>query len=308
MSFLRPLALALGLLALPILLLYMLKLRRRSVEVSSTMLWQVLLRDRQANAPWQKLKRNLLLLLQLLILAALVLALARPAIPVASVTSGSVLLLLDGSASMNASDVSPSRFETALAVARQMVRDLGGGERMTIILAGSQPVVLASGEDDPNVLQSALQTGVPSQGATDWSAAFALAAGAAASTTGAGQTAATIVILSDGGLPAQGLPPLPGEVRYVPVGNSSDNLAVSALALRPANGAELFASITNYGDAERSVIFSLYANNELLRAAGLAPAISKPCDRQRAARTAAYRNHLPGPPDQRYQLAGCSAR
>ena len=267
MNFLRPVALALGLLALPILLLYMLKLRRRSVEVSSTMLWQALLRDRQANAPWQKLKRNLLLLLQLLILAALVLGLARPAIPVASVTSGSVVLLLDASASMNASDASPSRFEAALATARQVVRDLGSGERMTIILAGSQPLVLASAENDPNVLQSALQTAVPSQGAADWSAAFALAAGAAASTVNAGQAAATVIILSDGGLPAQGLPPLPGEVRYVPIGITSDNLAISALALRPAgNGAELFASITNYGDVERSAIFSLYVNNELLSA------------------------------------------
>ena len=67
-----------GLLAIPILLMYMLKLRRKTVQVSSILLWEALLRDRQANTPWQRLKRNLLLLLQLVILAALVLALARP--------------------------------------------------------------------------------------------------------------------------------------------------------------------------------------------------------------------------------------
>ncbi len=72
--------------------------------VSSTMLWQKLLRDREANAPWQKLRRNLLLLLQLLILAALVLALARPFFPISSVISGSTVVLLDGSASMQATD------------------------------------------------------------------------------------------------------------------------------------------------------------------------------------------------------------
>ncbi|MBI3762710.1 MAG: BatA domain-containing protein [Chloroflexi bacterium] len=77
-----PLALALSLLAAPIIILYMLKLRRREVEVSSTMLWSLLLRDREANSPWQKLKRNLLLLLQLLLLLLLVVALARPFIPV----------------------------------------------------------------------------------------------------------------------------------------------------------------------------------------------------------------------------------
>ena len=63
MTFLSPIALLFGLLALPILLLYMLKLRRREVDVSSTLLWEMLLRDRQANAPWQRLKRNVLLFL-----------------------------------------------------------------------------------------------------------------------------------------------------------------------------------------------------------------------------------------------------
>ncbi|HNT22937.1 MAG TPA: BatA and WFA domain-containing protein [Anaerolineales bacterium] len=267
MNFLQPAALALGLLAIPVLLLYMLKLRRRRVEVSSTMLWQALLRDRQANAPWQKLKRNLLLLLQLLILAALVIGLARPAVPVASVSSGSVVILLDASASMNANDVSPSRFAAALEAVQQIIRNLESGARMTIILAGKQPLVLASAESDPNALVQSLRSAAPSQGASDWNAAFALAAGAAASAASAGQTAATVVIISDGGLPAQGLPPLPGEVRYMPIGTTSDNLAISALALRQAgNGAELFASVTNYGDAERSAIFSLYINNELLSA------------------------------------------
>ena len=68
MSFLTPTFLALAALAVPIILLYMLRLRRREVPVSSTMLWQRLMQDREANAPWQRLRRNLLLLLQLLML------------------------------------------------------------------------------------------------------------------------------------------------------------------------------------------------------------------------------------------------
>jgi hypothetical protein len=51
LSFLAPFAQLLGLLAVPIVLMYMLRLRRRQVTVSSTMLWQKLLRDREANAP-----------------------------------------------------------------------------------------------------------------------------------------------------------------------------------------------------------------------------------------------------------------
>ena len=77
MGFLTPLALAFAALSIPILVLYMLRLRRRDVLVSSTLLWQRLLRDREANTPWQRLRRNLLLFLQLAILALLTLALAR---------------------------------------------------------------------------------------------------------------------------------------------------------------------------------------------------------------------------------------
>src|SRR5579871_4783003 len=125
MSFLAPTALILGALAVPIILMYMLRLRRREVQVSSTMLWQQILRDREANAPWQKLKRNLLLLLQLLILAALVIALARPFIAVPTVTTGRIAILVDASASMNATDVQPSRFEAAKEQANGIVNTLG---------------------------------------------------------------------------------------------------------------------------------------------------------------------------------------
>ncbi len=261
MSFLAPPALAFGALAIPIIVLYMLKLRRRETPVSSTLLWQMLLRDRQANAPWQRLKRSLLLFLQLLILAALVLALARPAIAVPSVASGSVVVLLDASASMNATDVAPTRFDAARAAARTLIDSLPGDAPMTLILVERQPQAIASAENDKAELRRALDAARPTNGAANWEAALALAAGA----LGGQDNQATIVLISDGRLPAEGLPPLPGSaaVRYVPIGQASGNLAISALALRPtARGSELFARVTNYGDSERSALLSFYADDE----------------------------------------------
>src|SRR5512144_3087388 len=173
MHFLTPLGFILAGLAVPILLLYMLKLRRQQVQVSSTFLWRQLLRDQQANAPWQKLKRNLLLILQLLILAALVSALARPAVQVPAVASGSVIVLLDGSASMNATDVHPSRFEEAHKAVQTLISGLANDSSMTLILAASSPQALISAETDKTVLKQALDKAHVTQGQADWQAAFA---------------------------------------------------------------------------------------------------------------------------------------
>src|SRR5215475_10064758 len=135
MSFLAPIAFAGALLAIPIILLYMLRLRRREVLVSSTFLWQQVLRDSEANTPWQRLRRNLLLLLQLIILALIVFALARPFIVVPAVTTGQIELLLDASASMNATDIQGggSRFEEAKRQALGIVDTMGVTDTMTII-------------------------------------------------------------------------------------------------------------------------------------------------------------------------------
>lgn len=259
MSLLAPAALALGLLALPIVLLYMLRLRRREQPVSSTYLWRTLVRDRAANAPWQRLRRNLLLLLQLLILAALVLALARPALRLSGLGGGNVIVLLDASASMLATDSDGgTRFDDARTAAERLIGGLSGDDRLTLIRVGRAPVVLAAASADRTALRRALAAPAPENAAADWPAAFALAAG---STQGLNDP--RIVIISDGGLP-EGLPPLPGEVSFVPVGRAGDNLAIAAQAARPSgNGTDLLIVVENPGPTPRSALLSLAVDGAL---------------------------------------------
>lgn len=259
MSLLTPAALALGLLALPIILLYMLRLRRREQPVSSTWLWRELVRDRAANAPWQRLRRNLLLLLQLLILAALVLALARPALPLPGLGGGNAIVLLDASASMQAADgTTGTRFDDARAAVDRLIGGLSGNDRLTLIHVGRAPQVLAAASADRPALRRALAAAAPENAAADWAAAFALAAGSAQ-----GLADPRIVIVSDGGLP-DGLPPLPGEVSFVPVGRAGDNLAISAQAARPSGGgADLLVVVDNPGTTPRSALLSLTLDGAL---------------------------------------------
>ena len=97
MSLLNPLALGLAALSVPIVLMYILKLRRKEQVVSSTVFWQRALEDVQANAPWQRLRPNILLLLQLLALAAIVLGRARPECTRATTYPGDLVLGVDRS-------------------------------------------------------------------------------------------------------------------------------------------------------------------------------------------------------------------
>jgi hypothetical protein len=264
MNFLNPLGLWFLAIALPIVLLYLLKIRRKDYEVSSTMLWRMALRDKQANAPWQKLRRNLLLLLQLVILSALVLAFARLAFPVPAIASGSVVLLIDGTASMQTRDVQPDRYTRARALAADLIRSAGSDTTSAALLVAGQPRILFSGETDRGRAVELLETVAPSAGEADWAAAFSLAAGLGRQDQ---IEEVTFVLISDGGVPEEGLPPLPGPIEYIVVGSGDDNLAVSGLAARtlPAGDqAELFVRIANFGSTERSAHLTVFRDGEPL--------------------------------------------
>lgn len=242
MGFLGPSALALAALAIPIIIFYMLKLRRQPARVSSLFLWQQVLQDRRANAPWQRLKRNLLLLLQLLALALLVMALARPYLTVQARVQGNVVLLVDASASMQATDVRPSRFEAAQAAALDVIDRLEPDDAVTLITVEETPRILASAATDHAALRNTLNRYRPGNGPADWTAALTLATAHAVSLP-----EATVVIVSDGALRAAEAEAnntplhLPIPVQFIPIGESAANQGLVTLSLREGRtGPELF--------------------------------------------------------------------
>ncbi|MCE2472509.1 MAG: VWA domain-containing protein [Anaerolineae bacterium] len=263
MSFLAPAAFAALAIAIPILLLYMLRLRRREVLISSTFLWRQVVQDTEANTPWQRLRRNLLLFLQLLILLLLVLALARPFITVPTISAGKIALLLDASASMTASDVAgETRFAAAIEQAHQIVNNMNPRDAISLIRVADVAEPLTSYTADKNELRRALDSMSVSHGAGDWDTALTLAAAGAA-----GAENFSIVMITDGGVgAAASLPANIPQPIYVPIGESADNVAITALATRALAGQppQLFAQVTNYG-AEAAEISLVIRLDDVLR-------------------------------------------
>lgn len=264
MSFLAPLGFLFAA-SLPVILaLYMLKLRRTRREVSSTMLWKKAADDLQANAPFQKLRRNLLMVMQLLIAALLVAGLARPFINLHTVSSRSVVLLIDNSASMGTRDESggKSRLEAAKDQARDFVHAMPPGGMSMVVSFASKPTVLSQFSADKsrldNLIGGIVQTDLPTEAHDAISLAQSLARPAQAE----------IRIFSDGAFATDGISLAPGiRCQFVSLGKASRNAGIVALDLRrpPENPKEfqVFATIRNYDDTASDAKLEVYSNGKL---------------------------------------------
>src|SRR5688572_20307314 len=90
--------------AAAVIVLYLLKLRRRRVVVPFVRLWHEVLSEKQSTRLFSQLKRWLSLLLALLVVGLLAFSLGDPRPEGASASGRTLVVLLDGSASMQAVD------------------------------------------------------------------------------------------------------------------------------------------------------------------------------------------------------------
>jgi von Willebrand factor type A domain/Aerotolerance regulator N-terminal len=171
MSLIAPVWLSLAAFGILVLILHV--RRRRTFEVPSLQLWRLMdsgaLSRRRIRLP----SPNLLLLLQLLIVALAALALARPVLGPGARLAHEVVVL-DASGSMRSTDVAPSRFDVAVthlaAMAAGPIRETGA--RVSAILAGARPQIVAARLADPGGLQ--LQGLRAGDGEADWATVIRL--------------------------------------------------------------------------------------------------------------------------------------
>jgi hypothetical protein len=263
MSFLTPAAFFLAGLLPAILVMYLLKLRRTERAVSSTYLWQQMVQDVQANAPWQRLRYNLLLLLQLLFLVIMILALARPYTQAQGISSQTAVFIIDTSLSMSANDVSPTRLEAAKDQAHRLVESLPDSARVTLIAADQETRLLVSSSSDHLQVHQAIDELQPGAAGSGLDVALQLAAAIAAR-----QPETETILLSDGNVVLPDRLAIQGKLTYLPIGLSGENQAISLLNLQPGPDGRLtaFAQVTNYGQQAGPRRIAFYTDDELAAA------------------------------------------
>jgi len=261
-----PLAL-LGLLFVPaVVAMYLLKLRREETIVPSTLLWQRLVADLEANAPWQRLRRSLLLLLQLLLVVILVLLAARPFIERPAGLARDIVLVIDTSASMGATDVSPNRQAAARDAALAALRDLPTGGKVSVIEAGRTARIITSETADLGRVRQAVDGIRPTTEPGDLTDALELASQLAAQ-AGDGE----VLVVTDAALASIPATAVDARVRVIRVGDErgSRNQAIVALAVRTAPSSlakSVFISVANLDIEPAQRRIELWGDGNLLEA------------------------------------------
>ncbi|MDC0680538.1 vWA domain-containing protein [Sorangium atrum] len=267
----------------PLVLLYILKIKRSRRRVPSTWLWAAAQRDLMARAPFRKLIAQLPLVLQALALALLALALARPASRGRELTGDHVAIVLDTSASMSAAARGPAgeattRIELAKQLARDLLSGLAPGSDALIVEAGRDARLVAALDRDLVRLKAAIDPIAARDVEGDLGAAVALGIDRLRQLGGARR----VVAITDGNLarPASlrgaSLP-----VEVITVGAPVDNAAIvrvdvrsgsAAVDVSGASGADgarseqreevqAFLVVANFGAQPRDVYVTMRQDN-----------------------------------------------
>ncbi|ANX01403.1 aerotolerance regulator [Thermoclostridium stercorarium subsp. leptospartum DSM 9219] len=255
LSFETPFGL-IGLLSVPlIILLYVLKQKREKVTVSSLALWSKVIDDMQVNTPWQKLRKNLLMFLQIVAAILIVLVLAGFSLKLNTGEALSVIIVIDNSLSMASTDIKPTRLAAAKQDAIEYVENLPGNSRVTVVTIGGEPDVLIYASTSKNEVRKSIASISQSSGYVD-----AEKAGELVLFLKDQEKDARIVLFSDTFFSFGN-----EKVKFSEYKKQNDNIAVTGLTYtKTGNGITAMSIIRNQGEKSAEITVSLYGDDEFI--------------------------------------------
>ena len=227
-------------------------LRRKAVrhEVSSLLLWQRVECAQEAQKPFQRLRKQWLLWLQLLLVALLAVAVLRPA--GSGGMHGELVFVFDVSASMQAIEKGKSRLERAAIQAAELVDDLQDGDTVTILTAGQMVNQPISRSTDKQRIKAVLGALKAENGTADMAGAISLALAMKRDLP-----SLSVIVFSD----EQQQMDERIQLSYVGSGEENRGL-VSLRCSEQGEGLTAFARVANYGEAS-TVVLECYADGVL---------------------------------------------
>lgn len=241
----------------------MLKIKRKLVVVPSVLLWEKVAQDFAASQPWQKLRRNLLMIIQIIALILLVLLLARPFIKYNQTLGSRIAVLIDVSPSMLATDVQPSRLAEASNKASELVNALQRSEQMMIMAVGSNAKLISGFTSDKRELFQAIsRLRTERGGSAEFSSALQLVKSINKNAN------VSVHIITDGRVPELPSELLEGvSIRYTKIGNKKNNVGITSAAYsfnELTQSAEIFVSMNNYNDELVTLDLDLYHGEDII--------------------------------------------
>jgi hypothetical protein len=229
-----------------IVLLYLLKLKRRPVQVSTLLFWEKVLQENRRRALFQRLRQFLSLLLHLLIFLLILLALARPEWNRFVKTGASTVTIVDTRARMQASTAAggDSRFESARNLLRGYARHASGDHQMALLASGASTRVVVPFTADERALRKGIDSLEASDATGTLESATALAGKLVKSRKGAHRI---VVVTGD-----PDFAPTDDSVEVVRVSASDgDNVAITRFATRPLPASpetsQVMLEVRNFG-------------------------------------------------------------
>lgn len=253
--------------------LYLLRLQRRRVEIHFAALWQKVLVERESMRFFRRIKRWVSLLVQVLLLSCLIVALADPTIG-PMLPGRNVVILLDSSASMNATDVRPNRMERAKEEARKVVREMAHADWALVIQMDEAPQAIGPWDADGARWVKRIDHVSAGDAVADIDRALDMAQDALR-----GREHPVIVLIGD----SAGVTPrdLKGvDVRFVSIGSQGDNVAITAFAgrRRPSDRRrfDLYVELESFRATAIDVTLEILASGTVVdrRAISIAPGAS----------------------------------
>lgn len=198
---------------------------KKEKVVPSLLLWEGLGENDEAPRLRRRLKPDVLFFLQLLILILLLFALLQPVIPATLRQPDRLVLVIDCSASMLSTDLSPNRFQQAIKAGLNILQENSSRE-IALVAAQAVPEVLSAFTRDQQALRNCLRALTPKPEGVDPKQALELA-----SSLLGPQNKGEIILVTDGAFPALDYPGA-HPLRIIQAGQPAANLAINGLEAR----------------------------------------------------------------------------